>query len=78
MASTDLAIASIDAGESEAVWPLSIEAGWNQNVADWRFMLGAGHGFGLRGSGHGEFSVDVEILQSGHQIACTIFEHFGL
>ena len=36
------------AAESEAVWPLSIEAGWNQNVADWRFMLGAGRGFGLR------------------------------
>ena len=43
MASTDvLPITAIDVGQSEAVWPLSIEAGWNQNVADWRFMLGAG------------------------------------
>ena len=39
----------IDAGHAEEVWPLSIEAGWNQNVADWRFMLGAGRGYGLRG-----------------------------
>ena len=36
---------------AEAVWPLSIEAGWNQNVADWRFMLGAGRGFGCHGRG---------------------------
>jgi GNAT superfamily N-acetyltransferase len=44
-------IEPIGVAESEAVWPLSIEAGWNQNVADWRFMLGAGHGFGLRTDG---------------------------
>src|SRR3990167_9551560 len=42
----------IEAAHAEEVWPLSIEAGWNQNVADWRFMLGAGRGFGLRGA-HG-------------------------
>lgn len=35
-------IEPIDPGEAEAVWPLSIEAGWNQNVADWRFMLEQG------------------------------------
>jgi hypothetical protein len=49
-------IEPIDIAESEAVWPLSIEAGWNQNVADWRFMLGAGHGFGLRTDGKWEAS----------------------
>ncbi len=48
MASTEslLDVRPIDAEHSDAVWPLSIEAGWNQNVADWRFMLGAGRGFG--------------------------------
>lgn len=47
MASTDaLEVRPIAAADSEAVWPLSIEAGWNQNLADWRFMLGAGRGFG--------------------------------
>jgi GNAT superfamily N-acetyltransferase len=49
-------IEPIGVAESEAVWPLSIEAGWNQNVADWRFMLGAGQGFGLRTDGIWEAS----------------------
>ena len=50
MASTEaLDVVPIDADHCEAVWPLSIEAGWNQNVADWRFMLGAGRGFGCTG-----------------------------
>ena len=44
-----LDVMPIDADQCEAVWPLSIEAGWNQNVADWRFMLGAGRGFGCTG-----------------------------
>ena len=68
MASTDLAIAPIEAGESEAVWPLSIEAGWNQNVADWRFMLGAGHGFGLRGS-DGKWEASSLVLPLGEKLA---------
>jgi GNAT superfamily N-acetyltransferase len=41
-------IEPIRPADAEAVWPLSIEAGWNQNVADWRFMLGVGHGFGVK------------------------------
>lgn len=50
MAGTDLLdVRPIEAEHAEAVWPLSIEAGWNQTVADWRFMLGAGRGFGLVG-----------------------------
>ena len=28
--------------------PLSAAAGWNQNAADWRLMLGLGEGWGLR------------------------------
>ncbi|MGZ3342772.1 MAG: hypothetical protein ACXU9B_23465, partial [Reyranella sp.] len=50
MASTEaLDVVRIDADHCESVWPLSVEAGWNQNVADWRFMLGAGRGFGCAG-----------------------------
>jgi GNAT superfamily N-acetyltransferase len=41
-----LDVRPIGADQGEAVWPLSVEAGWNQNVADWRFMLEAGRGFG--------------------------------
>jgi GNAT superfamily N-acetyltransferase len=69
MASTEaLAIAPIDAGECEAVWPLSIEAGRNQNVADWRFMLGAGRGFGLRGA-DGRWEASSLVLPLGDRLA---------
>ena len=68
MASTELAIAPIDAGECEAVWPLSIEAGWNQNVADWRFMLTAGRGFGLRGA-DGKWQASSLVLPLGQKLA---------
>ncbi|HEX2890800.1 GNAT family N-acetyltransferase [Vineibacter terrae] len=33
--------------DAEAALPLSIEAGWNQNVADWRFMLTHGKALGV-------------------------------
>src|SRR5258708_36909883 len=51
MASTDASTAAldirpIDPDDCVAVSQLSVEAGWNQNVADWRFMLGAGRGLG--------------------------------
>ena len=34
--------------DAEAVWPLSIEAGWNQVEADWRLMIGRGSAFGIQ------------------------------
>jgi GNAT superfamily N-acetyltransferase len=61
-------IEPIDPGEAEAVWPLSIEAGWNQNVADWRFMLGAGRGFGLRNEG-GTWEASSLVLPLGQHLA---------
>jgi hypothetical protein len=69
MASTEaLVIAPIDVGDCEAVWPLSIEAGWNQNVADWRFMLEAGRGFGLRGA-DGKWEASSLVLPLGDKLA---------
>src|SRR5690349_1926972 len=69
MASTEaLVIAPIDVGDCEAVWPLSIEAGWNQNVADWRFMLEAGRGFGLRDGG-GKWEASSLVLPLGDKLA---------
>ncbi len=69
MANTDpLPIVPIDAAESEAVWPLSIEAGWNQNLADWRFMLGAGRGFGLRNA-DGTWEASSLVLPLGQKLA---------
>jgi GNAT superfamily N-acetyltransferase len=58
----------IDPAHAEAVWPLSIEAGWNQNVADWRFMLGAGRGFGLRGA-DGTWQASSLVLPLGQKLA---------
>ncbi|WP_421998225.1 hypothetical protein [Reyranella sp.] len=76
MASTDAAAAPgesldvrpIDADESERVWPLSVEAGWNQNLADWRFMLGAGRGFGCIGP-DGGWQASSLVLPLGRQLA---------
>jgi GNAT superfamily N-acetyltransferase len=61
-------IEPIGVAECEAVWPLSIEAGWNQNVADWRFMLGAGRGFGLR-SADGKWEASSLVLPLGERLA---------
>jgi len=61
-------IEPIGATESEAVWPLSIEAGWNQNVADWRFMLAQGRGFGLRGA-DGQWEASSLVLPLGDRLA---------
>jgi GNAT superfamily N-acetyltransferase len=69
MASTDvLDIAPIGPDQSEAVWPLSIEAGWNQNAADWRFMLGAGRGFGFRDA-EGRWEASSLVLPLGAKLA---------
>jgi GNAT superfamily N-acetyltransferase len=58
----------IDAAHAEEVWPLSVEAGWNQNVADWRFMLGAGRGFGLRDA-DGKWQASSLVLPLGPTLA---------
>lgn len=69
MASTDvLDIRLIDPDLADAVWPLSIEAGWNQNVADWRFMLGAGRGFGFVGP-NGAWQASSLVLPLGQKLA---------
>jgi len=61
-------IEAIAADQCEAVWPLSVEAGWNQNVADWRFMLGAGRGFGCRGA-DGRWEATSLVLPLGDRLA---------
>src|SRR4030088_3388685 len=61
-------VVPIDADHCEAVWPLSVEAGWNQNVADWRFMLGAGRGFGCTGP-DGTWQASALVLPLGQNLA---------
>ena len=69
MASTEaIDVVSIDADHCEAVWPLSIEAGWNQSLADWRFMLGAGQGFGCTGA-DGKWQASALVLPLGEKLA---------
>lgn len=69
MASTDpLVVRPIGPEQGDAVWPLSIEAGWNQNVADWRFMLGAGRGFGCTAP-DGTWQASSLILPLGQKLA---------
>jgi hypothetical protein len=69
MAGTDaLDITPIDAEQSEAVAPLSVEAGWNQTVTDWRFMLAAGQGFGCRGT-DGRWEASSLVLPLGQKLA---------
>ncbi len=69
MATTEaIDVVAIDADQCEAVWPLSVEAGWNQNVADWRFMLGAGRGFGCTGP-DGKWQASALILPLGQKLA---------
>jgi GNAT superfamily N-acetyltransferase len=40
----------LDPGDAEGLWPLSVAAGWNQIVADWRLMIAGGVAFGVRGA----------------------------
>jgi GNAT superfamily N-acetyltransferase len=58
----------IESADADAVWPLSIEAGWNQNIADWRFMLGAGRGFGLKNPSGG-WDASSLVLPLGQHLA---------
>lgn len=61
-------VSAIDSEQAEAVWPLSVEAGWNQNVADWRFLLAAGRGFGCTGA-DGRWQASSLVLPLGQKLA---------
>lgn len=61
-------IEPIGVDEAERVWPLSVEAGWNQNLADWKFMLAAGRAFGLRNAA-GVWEASSLVLPLGQRLA---------
>ena len=51
MAASDAAklpIHELKPDDAESVWPLSIEAGWNQIAADWRLMIASGTALGIK------------------------------
>jgi GNAT superfamily N-acetyltransferase len=54
--------------DAEDLWPLSVEAGWNQVPADWRLMLRLGRGFGIRDAG-GRWIASALMLPLGNRIA---------
>lgn len=70
MANTDGSpvIHNIETADADDVWPLSIEAGWNQNLKDWRFMLGAGRGFGVINENDG-WDASSLVLPLGQKLA---------
>jgi GNAT superfamily N-acetyltransferase len=43
-----LPIVPLGPDDADGVWPLSVEAGWNQTAADWRLMISSGSAFGIR------------------------------
>ncbi|MFO1082668.1 MAG: GNAT family N-acetyltransferase [Reyranellaceae bacterium] len=63
-----VAITPIDATQAEAALPLSVEAGWNQTVEDWRFMLKAGRGFGVAAPGGG-WQASALVLPVGERLS---------
>lgn len=54
--------------DAEAALQLSAEAGWNQTAADWRFMLDAGQGVGVR-DGAGRWLGSALALPLGPRLA---------
>ncbi len=58
----------IEPEQAEAVWPLSVEAGWNQNLTDWRFMLSTGRGYGCLNT-DGTWRASSLVLPLGHKLA---------
>jgi GNAT superfamily N-acetyltransferase len=54
--------------DADGVWPLSIEAGWNQVDADWRLMIAAGSAFGIK-DGAGRWIATALALPLGPQVS---------
>ena len=43
-----LSIVALGPHDADGVWPLSVEAGWNQTPADWSLMISSGSAFGIK------------------------------
>jgi GNAT superfamily N-acetyltransferase len=66
--SEDLRPVELDARHVSGGVALDAEAGWNQNAADWRLMLGFGEGFGLEAP-DGTLVASTVILPYGPRVA---------
>lgn len=67
MASTEPAIRRLQPAQAPSCLPLSVEAGWNQVEADWRFMLAAGTAFGVE-QGDGTLGASALVLPVGERL----------
>lgn len=68
MATTEgLADVTLAPGQAGAALPLSVEAGWNQLLPDWRFMLEAGTAFGVA-DGAGRLGASALVLPLGPRL----------
>ena len=63
-----LAFSVLRPGDAEAALALSEEAGWNQTVEDWRFMLERGQALGLR-EPDGAFAASSLVLPQGPAVS---------
>jgi GNAT superfamily N-acetyltransferase len=54
--------------DADGVYPLSIEAGWNQVAADWRLMIASGSAFGIKDAG-GRWIATALALPLGSHVA---------
>ena len=54
--------------DADGVWPLSVEAGWNQVGADWRLMIAAGSAFGMKDAA-GRWIASALALPLGSQVS---------
>src|ERR1700680_2495642 len=55
--------------DADGLYPLSIEAGWNQVTADWRLMLSLGLGYGIRGAKNGQWIASALALPLGPAVS---------
>jgi GNAT superfamily N-acetyltransferase len=54
--------------DADDVWPLSVEAGWNQVAEDWRLMIGLGSAFGIKNV-EGRWIASALALPLGSQVS---------
>jgi ribosomal protein S18 acetylase RimI-like enzyme len=64
----ELPLLRLNPDDAGGIWPLSVEAGWNQTDADWRLMIALGSAFGLRDA-RGRWIASALALPLGPQVS---------
>jgi GNAT superfamily N-acetyltransferase len=61
-------IVQLQPHDVDGVWPLSVEAGWNQVAADWQLMIASGSAFGIQDAA-GRWIASALALPLGPQVS---------